>query len=73
MVSQELDEDRRLSMDELTTVQQLLISNWQRKYYQLSDVLITSLVGLTVADTLAILAMARKQRALNVRWEASIE
>lgn len=60
-------------MDELTTVQQLLIINWQRKYYQLSDVLITSLVGLTVADTLAILAMARKQRALNVRWEVSIE
>lgn len=60
-------------MDELTTVQQLLIINWQRKYYQLSDVLITSLVGLNVADTLAILAIARKQRALNLRWEASVE
>ena len=58
-------------MYELTTVQQLLVINWQRKYYQLSDVLITSLVGLTVADTLAILAMARKQRAFHItRWEA---
>lgn len=47
-------------MEELNNVQQLLVNNWQRKYYQLSDVLLTSLVGLTLADTLTILATARK-------------
>ena len=49
-------------MEELNNVQQLLVNNWQRKYYQLSDVLITRLVGLTLADTLTILATARKGR-----------
>ncbi|WP_198430537.1 hypothetical protein [Streptococcus agalactiae] len=44
------------------------MSNWQRKYYQLSDALINSLVGLTIADTLAILAIARKDRT----WLKSI-
>ncbi|HEM6492515.1 TPA: hypothetical protein U2E15_000666 [Streptococcus suis] len=39
------------------------MSNWQRKYYQLSEVLINSLVGLTVVDTLEILAKARKDEA----------
>lgn len=48
-------------MTELDSTQQLLVANWQRKYYQLSDVLINSLVGLTVIDTLAILARARKE------------
>ncbi|WP_181729022.1 hypothetical protein [Streptococcus suis] len=47
-------------MKELDSTQQLLVSNWQRKYYQLSEVLINSLVGLTVVDTLEILAKARK-------------
>lgn len=47
-------------MKELDSIQQLLVSNWQRKYYQLSEVLINSLVGLTVVDTLEILAKARK-------------
>lgn len=50
-------------MTELDSTQQLLVANWQRKYYQLSDVLINSLVGLTVIDTLAILARARKDKA----------
>lgn len=36
-------------------------NNWQRKYYQLSDVLITSLVGLTTTDTLNVLVQARKE------------
>lgn len=48
-------------MNELNSTQRLLISNWQRKYYQLSDVLITSLVGLTAIDTLNVLAQARKE------------
>lgn len=55
-------------MKELNSTQQLLVNNWQRKYYQLSEVLINSLVGLTVADTLAILAIARKERT----WLKSI-
>lgn len=50
-------------MTELDNTQQLLVANWQRKYYQLSDVLINSLVGLTVIDTLVILAKARKDKA----------
>lgn len=50
-------------MTELDSTQQLLVANWQRKYYQLSDVLINSLVGLTVIDTLVILAKARKDEA----------
>lgn len=49
-------------MKELNSIQRLLVSNWQKKYYQLSDVLINSLVGLTIADTLIILAIARKER-----------
>lgn len=49
-------------MNELNSTQQLLINNWQRKYYQLSDVLITSLVGLTTIDTLNVLAQARKEK-----------
>ncbi|HEM5157614.1 hypothetical protein [Streptococcus suis] len=49
-------------MKELDSTQQLLVANWQRKYYQLSDILINSLVGLTVIDTLDILAKARKER-----------
>ena len=49
-------------MEELNNVQQLLVNNWQRKYYQLSDVLLTSLLGLPLADTLTILATARKGR-----------
>ena len=49
-------------MEELNNVQQLLVNNWQRKYYQLSDVLITSLVGLTIADTLTVLAKARREK-----------
>lgn len=48
-------------MNELNSTQQLLINNWQRKYYQLSDVLIASLVGLTTTDTLNVLAQARKE------------
>ncbi|WP_275543839.1 hypothetical protein [Streptococcus sp. Marseille-P8640] len=55
-------------MKELNSTQQLLVNNWQRKYYQLSDILINSLVGLTVIDTLAILAIARKER----KWLKSI-
>lgn len=50
-------------MTELDNTQQLLVANWQRKHYQLSDVLINSLVGLTVIDTLVILAKARKDKA----------
>ncbi|HEM3505211.1 TPA: hypothetical protein U1B13_001165 [Streptococcus suis] len=50
-------------MKELDSTQRLLVSNWQRKYYQLSEVLINSLVGLTVVDTLEILAKARKDEA----------
>lgn len=50
-------------MTELDSTQQLLVANWQRKYYQLSDILINSLVGLTVIDTLVILAKARKDEA----------
>ncbi|MGG6739281.1 UNVERIFIED_CONTAM: hypothetical protein QE602_08605 [Streptococcus suis] len=50
-------------MKELDSTQQLLVGNWQRKYYQLSEVLINSLVGLTVVDTLEILAKARKDEA----------
>lgn len=49
-------------MKELDSTQQLLVSNWQRKYYQLSDILINSLVGLTIADTLTVLAQAREER-----------
>lgn len=55
-------------MKELNSTQQLLVNNWQRKYYQLSDVLINSLVGLTIADTLTILAIARKEKT----WLKSI-
>lgn len=55
-------------MKDLDRTQQLLVNNWQRKYYQLSEVLINSLVGLTVADTLTILAVARKERS----WLKSI-
>lgn len=49
-------------MKELNSTQQLLVNNWQRKYYQLSDVLINSLVGLTIVDTLTVLAKARKEK-----------
>ncbi len=55
-------------MKELDSTQQLLVANWQRKYYQLSDVLIDSLVGLTIVDTLAILAIARKEKT----WQKNI-
>ncbi|HFI0592990.1 TPA: hypothetical protein ACGO71_000547 [Streptococcus suis] len=55
-------------MKELDSTQQLLVANWQRKYYQLSDVLIDSLVGLTIVDTLAILAIARKDKT----WQKNI-
>lgn len=55
-------------MKELNSTQQLLVNNWQRKNYPLSDILINSLVGLTVIDTLAILAIARKER----KWLKSI-
>lgn len=48
-------------MKELDSTQQLLVGNWQRKYYQLSDVLLNSLVGLTIADTLEVLAVSRKE------------
>ncbi|WP_176725263.1 hypothetical protein [Streptococcus agalactiae] len=48
-------------MKELNSTQQLLVNNWQRKYYQLNDVLLNSLVGLTVIDTLTVLATARKE------------
>lgn len=47
-------------MQELDRIQQLLVNNWQRKYYRLSDVLVASLVGLTVSDTLTVLAKIRK-------------
>ncbi|QBX24075.1 hypothetical protein Javan174_0009 [Streptococcus phage Javan174] len=50
-------------MTELDSIQQLLVKNWQRKYYQLSEVVINSLVGLELIDTLVILAKARKDRA----------
>ncbi len=49
-------------MKELNSIQQLLVNNWQRKYYPLSETLITSLVGLTIADTLTVLAKARKEK-----------
>lgn len=55
-------------MKELDSTQQLLVANWQRKYYQLSDVLIDSLVGLTIVDTLAILTIARKEKT----WQKNI-
>ena len=55
-------------MKELNSTQQLLVDNWQRKHYPLSDILINSLVGLTIIDTLAILAIARKER----KWLKSI-
>lgn len=51
-------------MKELDTIQQKLVTNWQRKYYQLSEVLINSLVGLDVVDTLTVLAYTRKKQ-----WE----
>ena len=35
-------------MNELNSIQQLLVTNWRLKNYQLSDVLINSLIGLTV-------------------------
>lgn len=55
-------------MKELNNTQQQLVNNWQRKYYPLSEILINSLVGLTIVDTLAILAIARKER----KWLKSI-
>ncbi|MGX9845806.1 hypothetical protein ACR3IL_11145 [Streptococcus iniae] len=55
-------------MKELDSTQQLLVGNWQRKYYQLSEVLINSLVGLTIADTLTVLAAARKEKS----WSKNI-
>lgn len=55
-------------MKELNSTQQLLVNNWQRKNYPLSEILIDSLVGLTIFDTLAILATARKER----KWLKSI-
>ena len=59
-------------MKELDTIQQKLVTNWQRKYYQLSEVLINSLVGLDVADTLTVLAHARKEENMfRDRWEVS--
>lgn len=59
-------------MKELDTIQQKLVTNWQRKYYQLSEVLINSLVGLDVVDTLTVLAHARKEKSMfKDRWEAS--
>lgn len=55
-------------MTELDRTQRLLVANWQRNYFQLSDALINSLVGLTVIDTLDILAQARKEKI----WSKSI-
>lgn len=49
-------------MNELNSTQELLVRNWQRKHYQLRDVLITSLIGLTLTDTLNVLAQARKEK-----------
>lgn len=59
-------------MKELDTIQQKLVTNWQRKYYQLSEVLINSLVGLDVVDTLTVLVHARKEENMfRDRWEVS--
>ncbi len=59
-------------MKELDTIQQKLVTNWQRKYYQLSEILINSLVGLDVVDTLTVLAHARKEENMfRDRWEVS--
>jgi hypothetical protein len=49
-------------MNELNSTQEMLVRNWQRKHYQLSEVLITSLIGLTLTDTLNVLAQARKEK-----------
>ncbi|MDY2776304.1 MAG: hypothetical protein SOV02_07420 [Streptococcus infantarius] len=49
-------------MNELNSTQEMLVRNWQRKNYQLSEVLITSLIGLTLTDTLNVLAQARKEK-----------
>ncbi|HEM3871621.1 TPA: hypothetical protein U1U91_000676 [Streptococcus suis] len=47
-------------MNDLDDIQELLLANWQRKFHPLSEVLINSLVGLSLHDTLTVLAMARK-------------
>lgn len=47
-------------MKDLDSTQQLLVKNWQRKFHPLSEVLINSLVGLSLYDTLTVLAMTRK-------------
>lgn len=49
-------------MNELNSTQEMLVRNWQQKHYQLSEVLITSLIGLTITDTLNVLAQARKEK-----------
>ncbi|MGT2774969.1 hypothetical protein ACVRZG_02655 [Streptococcus hyovaginalis] len=49
-----------IKMNDLDDIQELLLANWQRKFHPLSEVLINSLVGLSLYDTLMVLAMARK-------------
>lgn len=49
-----------IKMNDLDDIQELLLANWQRKFHSLSEVLINSLVGLSLYDTLTVLAMARK-------------
>lgn len=49
-----------IKMNDLDDIQELLLANWQQKFHPLSEVLINSLVGLSLYDTLTVLAMARK-------------
>lgn len=48
-------------MAELDNQQRLLVTNWQKKYYRLSEVFIDSLVGLTAWETVLALGNARQE------------
>ncbi|HEO7922167.1 TPA: hypothetical protein VBN14_001751 [Streptococcus agalactiae] len=47
-------------MNELEHFQKLLVSNWQKRNFKLSNLVIDSLVGLSDIDTLIVLAAVRK-------------
>lgn len=52
-------------MNDLDYHQNLLITNWQKKYFVLSQLVLDSLVGLSIIDTLEVLAKFRKEKSLT--------
>lgn len=52
-------------MNDLDFHQNLLITNWQKKYFALSQLVLDSLIGLSIIDTLEVLGKIRKEKSLT--------